>query len=307
MLILIIMMGPAVDLDVTIDPVPLPDDIEAYVRAQESQVSGIRPGTEKTIVWADTNKKTQTGVSLVYIHGFSSTRQEVAPLCDLIAKTLGANLFYTRLAGHGRDGNAMAEATVNAMLNDAVEALEVGRRLGKRVILIASSTGASLATILASLDNSYSIAALVLLSPNFGLKRPESELLLMPWASVIVRLIEGPRYSFVPSNDLQARYWTTNYPSTALVSMMGVVEIARKKRLELIKQPVLVLYSPDDQIISVDAVVENYSRFASKQKQILSIKNPGDPQHHILAGDVLSPGSTQIVYELIMQFLRLVL
>ncbi|MDD4273595.1 MAG: hypothetical protein PHG14_07705 [Desulfobacter postgatei] len=38
----------------------------------------------------------------VYIHGFSATRKETAPLSDLVAKTLNANLFYTRLSGHGR-------------------------------------------------------------------------------------------------------------------------------------------------------------------------------------------------------------
>jgi hypothetical protein len=31
------------------------------------------------------------------------------------------------------------------------------------------------------------------------------------------------------ANDLQARYWTTRYPSAALVEMMRLVQLARRQ------------------------------------------------------------------------------
>lgn len=304
LLLLLFLLGPQVKVDRSIKSLSLPDKLDDYIRYKEKQVEGIRPNTEKTIIWADPNNRSSTALSIIYLHGFSATRQEVAPLCENLAAALGANLFYTRLAGHGRSGVAMKEATVNAMINDAYEALQVGMKLGRQVIVIASSTGASLATLIARLDKQHSILALIMMSPNFGLKRRESELLLMPWASVMVNLVEGPVYRFEPQNDLQARYWTTQYPSSALIQMMGLVKLIRDEPLELIQQPVLILYSPGDQVVSVEDIQETYKRFGSANKQIYAIDNSGDNQKHTLAGDALSPGTTTLVFNKIMGFIN---
>ena len=84
---------------------------------------------------------------------------------------MNANIFYTRLTGHGRSNAAMAEATVNDWANDAVEALEIGKQLGERVMIVGTSTGATLAAWLATYDQSNDILAHVWISPNFGPKR----------------------------------------------------------------------------------------------------------------------------------------
>ena len=80
----------------------LPDDLDAYLKQTEARFTDLRPNNEKLIVWADPSKKAKTPLSIIYLHGFSACRLEVAPLCDIVAHDLGANLFYTRLSGHGR-------------------------------------------------------------------------------------------------------------------------------------------------------------------------------------------------------------
>jgi esterase/lipase len=297
-------VGPRVEIDETITPVILPDDIEAYIKNNESRIPDIRPNTEKTILWANPEAPAKTPIALVYLHGFSATRQEIAPVSNIVAKTLGANLFYTRFTGHGRNGNAMADITVNALLNDAVEALEVGKKLGDKVILIGTSTGGTLATWLATYDTSNSIAALVLLSPNYGPRRKESELLFLPWGNTLLQMVEGPVYQFEPYNELQQQYWTTQYPSEALLPMMGLVKLTRDKQLERIEQPVLVMYSPNDSIVSTEAIKNNYFRFASKTKTIIAITDSSDPQQHIPAGRALSPKTTQEVANHILEFIQ---
>jgi len=112
-LLLLFALGPRVQIDTTLDPVTLPADLDAYLAESEAQFDDIVPGTEKIIIWANPNTKAKTDVALVYLHGFSATRQEAAPLSDLVAEELDANLYYTRLSGHGRDGEAMTEATGN--------------------------------------------------------------------------------------------------------------------------------------------------------------------------------------------------
>ena len=122
-ILILFLVGPRVKVEPKIQTFEISEDPEAYLRAQEAHFSDLRPDTEKTIIWADPVRKHKTPVAVVYIHGFSSCRQETAPLAELVAQALGANLFYTRLTGHGRTSEAMGEATVNDWLNDAVEAL----------------------------------------------------------------------------------------------------------------------------------------------------------------------------------------
>jgi len=146
-------------------------DLDLYLARREAQHADVKPEQGKTIIWNDPAIRSKTPLSLVYIHGFSASRKDIAPVIETLAGTLGANAFLTRLAAHGRTTpTEFAAVTAQDWLDDAREALAVGRRIGHRVVLIGTSTGALLAAMAALEDNSSDIAALVLLSPNFGLR-----------------------------------------------------------------------------------------------------------------------------------------
>ena len=69
----------------------LPDDLDSYLAARESAARrefGLIPGTESRIRWYDGPGST-TAISIVYLHGFSATRQEIAPVGEMIADRLG--------------------------------------------------------------------------------------------------------------------------------------------------------------------------------------------------------------------------
>ncbi|WP_292076461.1 alpha/beta fold hydrolase [Mesorhizobium sp.] len=172
-LFLAFVLGPRVQADTTIrfDPSVIGDDPQAYLVRKEAAVPGIYDGLEKEIIWADPMVHARTPLSIVYIHGFSASKGEVRPLPDEVADQLDANLYYTRLTGHGQGGAAMAEGSVNAWINDYEEALAIGRAIGDKVIVIATSTGGSLAAWAATQpDASEGMAAVVFISPNFGVK-----------------------------------------------------------------------------------------------------------------------------------------
>jgi hypothetical protein len=78
-------------------------ELDDWLAQSEAKFTDIKPGTAKGIVWANTNRQ-KTPWAVVYVHGFSASRMETAPVADLVAKELGANLFYTRLSGHGLPG-----------------------------------------------------------------------------------------------------------------------------------------------------------------------------------------------------------
>jgi esterase/lipase len=301
-LLIVFLAGPRTKIDLNLKTFDLPPDLDQYLAQSEAKYSDITPGTEKTIVWANAGK-TKTPLSIIYLHGYSATRQETAPLSDEIAAQLGANLFYTRLAGHGRSNAAMAEPAVNDWLNDTMEALAIGKRLGDKVIVIGTSTGGTLAAWLAQQPNTDEVLAYVLISPNFGPRDPNSEVLTWPWAKQFVPFIVGSEYSWEPKNPQHAKYWTHSYPSPALVTMMGLVNFVRNSDLKSIEKPVLVIYSPNDQVVNSEKTQQRAAQIGSAIKEIDPIVDSGNPENHVLAGDILAPDNTEAVKKLILDFI----
>ena len=294
--------GPRVDLNTTFHPVVLPPDLDSYLARKEAAYQDIVPGTEKKIVWAQAPGE-QTPLAIVYVHGFSASRQDTAPLAARIAGQLHANLYSTRLTGHGRGSEAMLEGSVNGWLNDMHEAMEIGKRLGQRVVLMGISTGGTLAVWQAAHSNRDELAALVLLSPNFGPADHRTEILTWPWGGRLAELLVGKTRSWKPVNEAHGRYWTSSYPVRALVPMMGLVKLTRSLDWQTIKVPTLVIYSPDDQTVDTRAIIAAFQQMGAKAKKLVAYGQAGDPSRHVLAGDILSPGSTDPLAHMIADFL----
>ena len=295
-------LGPKPNMETAIIPVSLPENLDAYLVNKESQFEDIVPNTEKTIIWAREDPS-RTPVSIVYLHGFSATRQETVPLCDNLAKVLGANLFYTRYRGHGRTGEALARASVNDWLNDTMEALEIGKRIGEKVIIVGTSTGGTLATWLAQQPVNGDVLAYILISPNYGLFDKRSEIITYPWGTALVKLLVDEEYAYEPVNEASAMYWTCRYPSVALVTMVALVKHVRKAGFEQVKTPVLVLYSPDDQTVDPMRTEEYFPRFGSSIKELRKVEDIRCPDNHVLAGNMRAPECTQLIRDIILDFL----
>ena len=272
--------------------------LDRWLAERESRSPDLIPGTEKVIIWNDKADE-KTPLALVYIHGFSATRREIAPTLDIVADQLGANLFYTRLTGHGRGAEAMADATIEKWKTDVAEALEIGKRLGDRVIVAATSTGAPLAAWLAT---EYSeISAVVLISANFQPANKMTNIILWPGGRIITRIAVGKRYSFEPQNADHARYWTTSYPPKALLPMMQACRLGIRSPLEHINAPVLFLYTEDDDVVDLEALKKAYERVGSEKKQLIQVREATD---HVMAGDIISPQATGIVVSHIVSFIQ---
>lgn len=298
--------GPRVEVDttVTFDPADVADDPETYLATSEARFTDIRPGLAKEIVWADPDGRTKTPLSIVYIHGFSASKGEVRPLPDQVAAAMGANLFYTRLTGHGRDGPAMATASVNAWINDVAEALTIGRAIGERVIVIATSTGGSLAAWAATQPAlSEKVAGMVLISPNFGVQATGAGLLTGPWGRQIAELVIGSERGFEPANELQAALWTTRYPTSATLPMAAAVELARGADLDRAPMPALFVLSENDQVVRPIRSKVAARDWAAPNKVIV-VNDSGDPSSHVLAGDALSPATTDRLANEIIEWIE---
>ncbi|TGP26798.1 MULTISPECIES: alpha/beta fold hydrolase [unclassified Mesorhizobium] len=299
-------LGPRVAVDTTIrfDPSAIGDDPQAYLAREEAAVPNIRDGLDKEIIWANPLVHARTKLAIVYIHGFSASKGEVRPLPDDVADALDANLFYTRLTGHGQDGAAMAEGSVNAWINDYEEALAIGRAIGDKVIVIATSTGGSLATWSATQPSaSDGVAAIAFISPNFGVKASGAELLTMPWGREVAELVGGKQRSFPARNPLHERFWTTKYPMAATLPMAALTNLAYGAPVEKATVPALFIFSDADKVVRPDRTREIAGRWGGAH-ELVPVDDTGDPDNHVIAGDALSPQTTAFLTERIVVWVK---
>ena len=283
----------AADTTVTFDPAAIGPDPEAYLACVEAAVPSVRPGLAKEIVWADPATKAKTPIAIVYVHGFSASKGEVRPLPDRVAAALGANLFFTRLTGHGQDGAAMATGSVNAWVNDYAEALAIARTIGEKVVVVGVSTGASLASFAASRPDLFGdVAGLVMISPNYGVQAAGAEILTMPWGAQIARLVAGAERGFEPLNELQAKLWTTRYPIEATLPMAALTRLAYEAPVGETRVPALFVFSDKDAVVRPELTREIAAKWGAPH-EIVTVDDSGDPSNHVIAGDALSPSTTE--------------
>lgn len=296
----IFLVGPRPDTSyrITFDAAKLPADLDAYLADGEAAAGGVKADAMKEIVWAHPLQRDRTNISLVYLHGFSASKAEIEPVMQKVARRLGANLFLTRLAGHGmQDPAAMADATVNAWYNDVAEAIAIAERIGNRVYLAGTSTGGTLAA-LAAAEPSFAgkIAGVILISPNFAVQGASTGLLNMPWAEQLLPMVFGAERSFEPVNDRQAQAWTTRYPSQAVFPMGALLRIATSTDFAAVTVPVLAIFSEKDQVV-VPAKTRSVLARWRGPVETMEISETGDPSSHVIAGDILSPQNNDAVIE----------
>lgn len=300
------LFGPRTPVDLTLrfDPAVLGDDLDAWLAKEESSVANLRPNAAKEIVWAWPASHAKTPYSIVDLHGFSAAKGEIRPVPDMVAGDLRANLFFTRLTGHGRDGDAMAGATVNDWLNDAAEAIDIGARIGEKVVILGMSTGATLAIFAGTRPELRDrIAGIVLISPNFAINNSAAPLLTFPFARDFVPLVAGRERSFEPLNERHAANWTTRYPTVALLPMAAMVKRVAAMRFEDIRIPALFIYDPDDQVVDETVTAQVAQRWGGPVTTRV-LDHSGDPSNHVIAGDILSPENNDEVVGAIADFVR---
>ena len=289
------LFGPreSVDWSIFVSPNDLSEDLDAYLAKVEERELEITPGAEKRIVWAGAPGE-KTALSVVYIHGFSATHREMAPAPELLARQLGANLYLARLTGHGQPGAALAAATANDWLNDTVEAIEIGARLGERVLLVSASTGGTLSIAVSAYpEYAKSLAGLVLVSPNLEIARAGSWLLTKPFARLFVPLVTGPDVAWQPANAEQERWWTTQYPVEASFQLAALVAETRAIEGADLRVPALFVFSEEDAVVKASATREMIAKWnGPKDVWVVAPGDGIDPSNHVLAGDILSPAMT---------------
>ncbi len=288
-------LGPRVDtpnMDVTLPEVPTDlRTLEQMIQDREGANTLVKPDNESRIVWFDSIPK-KTDYSIVYLHGWSASIKEGDPLHLEMAKRYGCNLYLPRLAGHGlNEKEAMLDLTADAVIDSAKEAIAIAKQLGDQVIVMATSTGGTLALHL--IGNDSDIAGLVLYSPNVAIFDEKASLLAGPWGLQLARLVKGGDYHEFEASALKKRYWTTKYRIEGLTHLQAMIDhTMNKETFEKMKRPAFMGYfykndSIQDHVVSVPAMLKMYEELGtpSDQKRKVAFPNVND---HVMASSITS-------------------
>jgi esterase/lipase len=288
-LILIYWMGPKpshpqYSKDLALIP-DSPAKLEEYVRANESQHK-LKPDNEARIIWMNDSLKQKTEYAVVYLHGFSSCSKEGDPVHIDFAKKFGCNLYLSRLAEHGIDTTEpLAAYTADKVWNSAKEAYEIGTKIGKKVILMTTSTGGTLALKLAG--EYGDIAGLILLSPNIEINDPNAWLLNNPWGLQVAHMVKGKYNTSSDTSALYKQYWNSKYRMEATVELEELLETTmRPSTFEKVKQPVLLLYyykdeQHQDDVVKVSAMLKMFRGLGTPPQQKMEMAIPNAESHVI--------------------------
>jgi pimeloyl-ACP methyl ester carboxylesterase len=268
-----------------------PPALEEYISQQESK-HNLKPGNEAQIVWADSSKM-KTEYAVVYLHGFSASQMEGDPIHRRFAKEFGCNLFLARLADHGVDTTEMLlQFTADRFWQSSKEALAIGKALGEKVILVSTSTGGTVALMLAA-EYPDDVYALINLSPNIAINDPAAFLLNDPWGLQIARTVMGGNYREWVPDEQRAKYWNSKYRLESLTQLEELVESSMNmETFSKVKQPCLTLYyykndKEQDPEVKVSAMLEMNKLIATPDslKAAVPIPNAGA---HVLGSTLVS-------------------
>ena len=287
--------------------------LENYIAQNEAQHK-LKPNNEARIVWYNDSLKNKTDYSIVYLHGFSASQEEGRPTHINIAKEFGCNLYLSRLAEHGIDTTVdLINITPEKYWESAKQALAIGKQLGNKVILMATSTGGTLALQLAA-QYPNDVYALLLMSPNIAINNDKAYLLNNPWGLQIAHAVTGDQYVTAKDNrPIYKQYWNWHYPLEATVQLQEMIETTMTpETFKRIKQPTLMLYYykddvHQDSVVSVPAMLTMFDALGTpknmKVKQ--AMPNVGD---HVMGSYIKSKDLLEVqqaTEQFITRFLKM--
>jgi len=241
-------------------PIDDPDAFAAERRAQ-SRADGV---WDTALERLDRTVDGRAPWGIAFLHGFGASRGEGEAILEPLTRELGANTWYARLPGHGRTPEAHATAPAEDYLRVAAEALAMAEAIGERVLLVGSSTGGLLATWLAATWPDK-VHALVLSSPFYAFADPATLVLRLPFGLDAVEWAYGEDRDASFDDPRVSDGYDTAWLTAQRTRAVGHLErlrgwLARDEAYAAITAPVLLLYHPDDDVVSVDAMHHAFAR-----------------------------------------------
>lgn len=279
-----------------------PDQIIARIAEERHLFPALRDGCETQLVWQGSKGKGSQVV--VYLHGFSASPHEISPVPEAIARAIGAHYYAPRLHGHGMGSAELGNATAENWLADVWDAWSVATSMADQVIIMASSTGATLATsLLRSLEVKASVQAVIFFSPNYGIKRAQSRLLNWTFGVQIMRWFSGPEWAWQPTDAVQARIWTYRYPVKVLHQVQRLVQWTIQSPIVDMHVPLCVVQCRIDKTVSAEKAADFLTGWKGPILWLYLSPKEGT-NNHVLVGDATRPENNDATIETLVDFIQ---
>ena len=287
-------------------------ELDSWIADREDSVNLLKPQAKASVIWADPKNKSKTPFSILYLHGFKASHGEGDPTHKSIAKKLGCNLYLSRLIKHGlEDPDAFKNLRSSHLIHSAEESLQIANQLGNKVIIMGTSTGASLALYLASKkEYKDSVAALLLYSPLIKFYGLQNMMLANSLGRSMLRLITGKNFQFKSQNQTQKQenIWYSSYHIDGVLALGEFVEsYMNLKTFSEVSCPVFTAYYyksffMQDKVVSVQALKKMHENLGTPpaQKEIVQLPDAGT---HIISSGLVSKAVPKLEKESV-RFLR---
>ncbi len=270
--------------------------LQAGIDKKEKTFPNLKRDNEKKIGFH--NGPQPTEYSFIYMPGFSATRKEIFPVVESLAKQFSANYFLTRFPAHGESAMDYKNLKAQDLFDTGHEAIEIAPKLGKKKIFVGTSTGAAILS--SALVQDLDIDAAVFVSPAFAVYPANSWLLSTRIGPILNKILIDEVRSWTPRNPVMEQYWNTSYHRNSLIALLQSVEYVRSLDFSLIKKPVLVLFTKNDDVVVVDAILSKFAEIKHPHKRLVEIP----ASSHVLAGEFTSPETTEIVIKEIHDWIQ---
>jgi len=291
LMVIVYLLGPKAAIpQVDITPISVNTNLvalEKEINDSEKLHLNLRKDNEARIVWAEASQKKKTPYSVVYLHGFSASQGEGAPMHEDFAKRYGCNLFLARLYGHGlNEEEALLDWTGEKFIESAKNAIAIGEQLGEKVILMGTSTGCTAALLLAS--KNPKIHSLINYSPNIDIANKDAWLLTRQWGLQLGRFVNGSNYNSWVPNEGTDNLVTYKYRLEAAIALKTLLDAEMiEENFSKITQPLFMGYwykneEIQDDVVSVNRMLEMYDQLGTPEAKKRKIAFD-DATNHVLA------------------------
>ncbi len=227
------------------------------------------------------------GIGVLLLHGWTSTPYEMRALARRL-NAAGYTVSAPLLSGHGTVPYALEHVTHKDWIADAQRYYDDLRGTCEKVFVGGMSMGGSLALIVA--QHNRDVAGIIAMGVPLRFRRQRLAMIIFALLRSL-RKYEQKRYPVFRTHPQMTKLVTyQTYPIDSALEVFQLAKVARKG-MQRITQPILIIQSSQDHIVTRSSIYELYLRVRSKRKKKILLSNAyhnfiADAQHQRIYDDI---------------------